>query len=402
VRFFYDSNNIQRIRNPMMKLHSGNFIAISWLKLAYAFFDNFNKYLNNDSSVLSFSGMLSDLDSVSYMKNFFNSCGANIFYADFFDVNADFRCNYLMNTMLVDLEKSTHFIFFCLNTRVESPILNSRLRKLSLLNENIKFYGFGLSGSYLNLPLVLYGNSLAKLCDILNYKSELCKDLLFSTYNYSIFNLEGPKKDGYMFLFGLSFFHVYNASYVFDCFKNWIDKNFVLNFAVVFPFVGYLSHFEVNGSYNNFLTNKRNFIYLNNVDDKNFLRTFIGSKNYIVYHGSFFCDGAENADLVVPLHSVFENDYKYINIEGRLRKSLTVLNCATNNITTEEFFRFLSIIQKIYLAHNYSVFNDFDKVFEYLKFIGVNVPVIKSDSLSANLHNNLVVPNATVNCSDQD
>jgi len=220
VRFFYDCNNIQRIANPMVKLHSGNFMAISWLKLAHIFFDNLNKHLNNDSSVLSFSGMLSDLDSVSYMRNFFNCCGANSFYADFFDVNADFRCNYLMNSMLVDLEKNTHFVFFSLNTRLESPILNSRLRKLSLLNDNIKFFGFGLNSSYLNLPVALYGNSFAKLCDILNYKSEFSRDLLFNSYNYSIFNLDAPKKDGYMFLFGLSFFQVRNASYVFDCFKN--------------------------------------------------------------------------------------------------------------------------------------------------------------------------------------
>jgi len=102
------------------------------------------------------------------------------------------------------------------------------------------------------------------------------------------------------------------------------------------------------------------------------------------------------------LHSVFENDYKYINIEGRLRKSLTVLNYNTSNVTTEEFFKFLSIIRKIYIAHNYSVFEDFDKVYEYFKFVNVGVPIIKNDSLLVNLHSNITVPNATVNSSDQD
>lgn len=381
VRFFYDSNNIQRIRNPMMRLESGNFITISWLKVAYLFFSNLNKHLDKDSSVLSFSGMLADLDSVSHIKSFFNSFGVNIFYADFIDVNADFRSNYLMNSMLVNLENNMHFVFFCLNTRLESPILNSRLRKLSLLNENIKFYGFGINSSYLNLPMSLYGNSVKKLIDILNFKSELCRDLLFKGYNYSIFNLNDIKREGYMFFFGLSFFQFYNGSYLFDVFKRWISINFVLNYAVVFPFVGYLSYFEINGSNNNFLTNKKNFIYLNNVDDKNFLKTFSKSKNYVVYHGSFFSDGAENADLLIPLHSVFENNYKYINIEGRIRKSLTVLNYNNNNITAEDFFKFLLIIRKTYLSHNYSNVNNLNQIVDYFKFVEPSIPFVRNESL---------------------
>jgi len=178
-----------------------------------------NEHLDADSSILSFSGMLADLDSVGHMKTFFNSFGANSFYADFMDVNADFRSNYLMNSMLVNLDSNTYFVFFCLNTRLESPILNSRLRKLSLLNDNIKFYGFGINSSYLNLPIMLYGNSVNKLIDILNFKSELCRDLLFKSYNYSIFNLEDVKRDGYMFFFGLSFFQFYKGSYLLDVFK---------------------------------------------------------------------------------------------------------------------------------------------------------------------------------------
>jgi NADH dehydrogenase/NADH:ubiquinone oxidoreductase subunit G len=159
----------------------------------------------------------------------------------------------------------------------------------------------------------------------------------------------------------------------------------------VFPFVGYLSFFEVNGSSNNFLTNKKNFIYLNNVDDKNFLRTFSTSKNYIVYHGSFFSEGAENADLIIPLHSVFENNYKYINIEGRLRKTLTVLNYNSNNITVEEFFKFLSIIRKTYLSHSYSNFDNLDNIIEYFKFLEKDAAANRNESLSFNLHTDVVL-----------
>jgi NADH dehydrogenase/NADH:ubiquinone oxidoreductase subunit G len=127
------------------------------------------------------------------------------------------------------------------------------------------------------------------------------------------------------------------------------------------------------------------------VDDKNFLKTFSKSKNYIVYHGSFFSDGAENADLILPLHSVFENNYKYINIEGRLRKTLTVLNYNNNNITVEELFKFLSIIRKTYLPHSYSNFDNLDRVVEYFKFIQKDTSITKNESLSFDLHNDVVL-----------
>jgi len=382
VRFFYDSNNLQRLKNPLMKLENGNYVVISWLKLAYLFFNNLNNYLDNDSSILSFSGILADIDSVIYIKSFFNNFGTEIFFADFIDVNSDFRNNYLLNNSLSNLEKNEIFIFICLNTRVESPILNSRLRKLSLLNDNIKFYGFGINSSYLNLPINLYGNSIKKLINILNFKSELCYDLLFNSYNYSIFNLNNNKKENYIFFFGLSFFQHYNGSILLDLFKLWINKNFYLNYSVVFPFVGYLSYFEINGSNNNFLINKKNFIYLNNIDEKNFLKIFNKSKNYIVYHGSFFTDGAENADLIIPSHSIFENNYKYINIEGKLRKSLRVLNYSSNNISTEDLFMFLSIIKKNYIKHNYSNINNFDKILNQFNFIEKNFIYSRNESFS--------------------
>jgi NADH dehydrogenase/NADH:ubiquinone oxidoreductase subunit G len=130
---------------------------------------------------------------------------------------------------------------------------------------------------------------------------------------------------------------------------------------------------------------------LNNVDDKNFIKTFSKCKNYIVYHGSFFSEGAENADLILPLHSVFENDYKYINIEGRLRKTLTVLNYNSNNVTVEELFKFLSIIGKTYLPNSYSNFNNFDKVIEYFKFVDKDVSTSKNESLSFDLHKDVVL-----------
>jgi hypothetical protein len=181
------------------------------------FFFNISKYLNNNSNILPFIGMLSDLNSVNSVKKFFNSIGSEILYSDFVSINSDFRDNFLLSNLLINLDNNLFFVFFSLNSRLESPILNSRLRKLYLLNDNLKFFGFGLNSSYLNLPINIYGNSFFNLVSILKNKISFNKNIIFNNYNFSIFNYF-IKKDKFIFFFGINFFF-YNSNLL-DVFKN--------------------------------------------------------------------------------------------------------------------------------------------------------------------------------------
>jgi hypothetical protein len=160
--------------------------------------------------------MLSDLNSVNSVKKFFNSIGTEIFYSDFVSVSSDFRDDFLLSSLLINLDNNLFFIFFCFNSRLESPVLNSRLRKLYLLNDSLKFFGFGLNNSYLNLPIFVYGNSLYNLLNILRNKISFVKDVIFNSYNFSIFN-SYIKKDKFIFFLGVNFFF---SSNLLNIFKN--------------------------------------------------------------------------------------------------------------------------------------------------------------------------------------
>jgi len=301
--------------------------------------------------------MFSDLKSVNSVKNFFNSIGSEVFYSDLIEINTDFRGNFLLNNLLINLDNNLVFTFFCLNTRLESPILNSRLRKLYLLNDSLKFYGFGVNNSYLNLPINIYGNSVFNLINIVKSKIVFNKELLFKFYNYSAFNIF-LKKDKFSFFFGIGFFYFFNSSNLLDLFKNLINNNFFSNVSIIFPFVGYLSFFEYNSGINKFLLNTKNFIYLSNIDDINFLNKFIKLNSYFIYNGSFFDEGAKLSNVVVPSFTFFENDYEYLNIEGRLRKSLRVLSSSYNLIEDFNFFNFLNIFKELYIIGNFSIFKN--------------------------------------------
>lgn len=369
VRFFYDSNNIQRLTNPLLKNELGNYIVIGWLRLFYLFFLNLLKSLSINSSVLPFVGMFNDLNSVSSLKKFFNSIGSDVFYSDFINIDVDFRENFMLNGLLINLENNFSFVFFCFNSRLESPILNSRLRKLYLLNDNLRFYGFGLNSSYLNLPIHLNGNSVYNLVSVLQSKFLFNKEVLFSSYNFSIFN-NFITRDKFVFFFGINFF--FNSSYLLDLFKQWIKLNFVFNISIIFPFVGYLSFFEINGGLNKFFFDKFNFFYLSNVDDQNFLNNIINVDSYTVYSGSFFENGARLANLIVPSHTFFESDYIYLNIEGRVRKSLRAVSSSNTLISDFNFFNFLKIFKDLYVKHNFSIFKNFFSIFKYFDFFSLN------------------------------
>jgi NADH dehydrogenase/NADH:ubiquinone oxidoreductase subunit G len=165
--------------------------------------------------------------------------------------------------------------------------------------------------------------------------------------------------------------------------------------------VGYINFFEINGSSNKFLVNKKNFVYLNNVDNKNFLKIFNNSKNYIVYHGSFYSDGAENADLIIPSHTVFEYDYKYLNVEGKLKKSMTVLNYPNNNISTEYLFKLLLAYRKAYLPDNFSIVNNFDQLIKQFKFDRNNtLKNLDNDAISKKNGELITVPHKNIKKED--
>lgn len=375
VRFFYDSNNVQRLYNPLYKNDLNNFVIIGWLRLFYLFFFNLTDYLKNDLNVSVFSGMFSDLKSFCSLKKFFNSIGSEVYYADFLNVNTDFREDYLMNDLLIRLDNNLNFVFFGLNSRLESPILNSRLRKLYLLNDNLMFYGFGVNSSYLNLPIKIFGNSLFNILDVLKSKFIFNKEVLFTSYSYSIFN-SFLKKTKFVFFFGISFFYVFNNFIFFNLFKQWVNINFFSKISVIFPFIGYLSFFEMSSNFNKFLINSNNFVYFSNVDDLNFLNLFKRFKNYIVYSGHFFDNGASVSNLIIPTYSFFESDFEFLNVEGKVLKSLRVLTSTDNLISEFNFFNFLKIFKNIYFCNNFSIFNNWTKILSYFDFFFLDFKIL--------------------------
>jgi hypothetical protein len=78
------------------------------------------------------------------------------------------------------------------------------------------------------------------------------------------------------------------------------------------------------------------------------------------------------SNLIIPSFTFFENDYFFLNIEGRLRKSLRVLTSNENLITESNLFNFLNIFKDLYIKNNFSIFKNFSLLFKYFDFLNLN------------------------------
>jgi predicted molibdopterin-dependent oxidoreductase YjgC len=76
--------------------------------------------------------------------------------------------------------------------------------------------------------------------------------------------------------------------------------------------------------------------------------------SFFVYTGNFFDNGANLSNLIIPNYTFFEDDFEFINIEGKIRKSLRVLTSNNNLISDFDFFNFLNIFKELYIENNFS------------------------------------------------
>lgn len=88
------------------------------------------------------------------------------------------------------------------------------------------------------------------------------------------------------------------------------------------------------------------------------MNSFNGLNYFSVYKGLFYDNGASVSNLIIPSFSFFERTTYYLNIEGKLRRSLRMLTSDKDLISDKELFFLLRVFKDLYLRHNYSFFKN--------------------------------------------
>jgi NADH-quinone oxidoreductase chain G len=379
VRFCYDGLKLQRILQPMVK-KSNFFLNCNWGDaidyIGGIFEDYYQKWEFGrltlidtlQSRLAIFHGSLVDLNTIAMIKNFLftiYSFEANrpkqklrpiFLYQRPFFFNSDFFENFTFGSSYKNLDLIDFLLTVNINLRLESPLLNLKIKRLSQ-KSNLIICSVGHVTS-LNFQCFSLGNNLSSFINILKGRNIICKNLVKSKHP--------------MVLIGEDFFYNKAGFEIFNHFYNSFKQIFNYKNAPKFIFqimpssVGLLHSLAANTNrqFKNIskFQKKRSHGYLclllntDSIQENfNFLQ-----KDFIVYMGHNGDVSLNNVDLILPVVNYLEKKSTYINMEGRVQTTQYLMEPPT--LAAEEWMIFASLFAYVFLP-SLNTYYDFDEIY---------------------------------------
>ena len=318
TRFHYDSVVRQRLLMPNIKI-SNNLTKSNWKtvlnNLWYFFYIN-NFILSKNIKFSYKGGELSDAQSLFMLKEFNNFFGIVNNNSDII-VNNDLRQNYLVKFKKVELLKSNLVILVGTNLRLESPLMNLRLRKL-FLKKKIFITSFG-STVNLTYNVKHLGLNIKNFINFVEGKSYFCNFFLRSN-NPVVFVGNNNSNN---------FFNVLNL-------LMFLKNNYKsdLSYGVINKDIGVITSNELNAINNNNLNyNLNNNLYTKNVNFEYLLNNYSlnNLNSFSVFQGHHWDNNLVNTNIILPSTLSFEKNSNYLSLEG-INRQLNVILPKEKNV----------------------------------------------------------------------
>lgn len=340
VRFNYDGLKIERLAFPMLKIKD-SFVSCSW-NFSYLYFvyllkfilcssnifvyrmfishlfnninssfikeDNyitiFNNFLSTTKLVVNnklvfnfFIGSLLDVYSIFLVKEFSKVVpGVSYFHFESNEIlpNSDFRKSYVFQESLVDIENSDLFLMSGINSKLDLPLLHTRIRKQLLSNVNSKLFYFGRYFETNSDQIKHCGIGIVSFLKLLSGKSFLSSYAMLSK---KISNISS-----------------YQSSELLNLFlKNSIFSFFSKNSDLI-----HVSELSLNNKNNVFSNSCNNINFFFNYNGT-FPVDLINNSNTVnVCFGHHANDVVMKSDLVFPINSFVEESSPFINLYGNV------------------------------------------------------------------------------------
>ncbi|CAG9326862.1 unnamed protein product [Blepharisma stoltei] len=306
-RHAYDGLKRQRINACLKKNPDGSYKDIYWQEAFEILASKINEVSGEE--ILGIIGEHMDLESVTAFRDLLYSLGCENIetVSNTIKISPDFRSNYLMNSKITGIEESDLILIVGANMKIESPVLNARIKKA--IRENDASVALIGTPDYLSYDYLHLGNSLDILHDIINKKHPFSKTLEKSKFPMIIVSsLLLQRNDGEA-INAL----IYELAQKFKMIQpenNWNGYN-VLHFNV-----GPISTLEVGITTDIETKVKPKFVYLLGADNYN--RDKIPDDAFAVYQGTHGDEGAYRANLILPGAAYTEKNASYVNTDGRV------------------------------------------------------------------------------------
>jgi hypothetical protein len=283
------------------------------------------------------------------------------------------------------LGESNVFLILGSNVRLESPILNSKLRRLYLdKKKKCFFFSVGLALNYLTFPVINIKNSSNFLVDLAESKTFFMRKLFIKDFlNSYILNFCDTCFSKSSILLGNSFMNRFDSTGLFKSlfyfFKSFSLFSSFLNFFPLSSHLGRITAADLGFSPGlNACFSKGNsaflktFMYFYKIDYFPVLK----KSTFLVSQGSFTNNAAftNKATLLLPSQIFAEQKQFFINLEGRIRTTKKAISSFNMVPSDYKVIFSLFLAGKFFLSSNFSILSNFYKL---LSFFG---SIIKYDS----------------------
>ena len=353
TRYACDGLLKQRLDKPL-KRENGKLIETTWDEVIKIISSKFKEIDTN--LIAGHVGDMASLETIYSFKSFLKKMGVKNyeFREKPFYLNPENKINYIFNSSIKNIEDSDCIVLVGTNPRHEATIVNARIRK-NFVSKKTPIFSFGNPGD-LTYDYKIIGNNTEDIRKFINKETKESDIFLKS------------KKP--LIIIGESALELKSGQYIFESLKKFLFKNNLINtnwnalniLAQNASTVGAidLGFFNINKN--------DNFNFFNNLKENKFkLLYFVGSDNldfdkndeFIIYQGSHGDRIAQMADVILPSPAYTEQNGLFINLEGRLQKSVKASYPLNNAKEDWKIFNLLSNeIKKENLFRNFKELND--------------------------------------------
>jgi len=317
TRFACDGLKRQRLDRPYVR-KKGKLVEASWQEAFDAISNKISK--SSGEKIAAIAGDLVDCESVHTLKILMDSLKSphTDCRQDGAAIDQSVRASYVFNTGIAGIEQADACLLIGVNTRIEAPLINARLRK-SQLQSGLKVANIGHvfeSG----FEMDQLGESPSILNDILEGKHEFSKVLESAQKPMLIIGMQPlSRKDGDAIL-ALS----KKIADKYGCVQETFNGFNVLHRAA--GRVGALDLGFVPGksgkSTRDILkaakSGKMDVVYLLGADEIDVTKL---KDSFVIYQGHHGDAGAHHADVILPGCAYTEKDATYVNTEGRVQRA---------------------------------------------------------------------------------
>lgn len=360
TRYFFEGLTKWRINIPLMKKND-IMVYISWIQAFYYFLLKvwFSSFFHKSSNLIFVNSLFVDYELIVTSKILIKKLGFLSFDKKLnININ-DYYLYYLNPNFFEQINNKKIFLFLGYNLRLESPILNIKLRKKSL-KDNVLYFTIG-SNFNDNLNSVMLGLNINTLIKYLQGKLKICNLILKNVkkLNNEIFNLSNLL-NLQMFLIGNNILNRVDNKNIFRIIEKYNNINILLYKNYSKNYSNYLSFFFFNFCINNLhysylkkgfnLGKNINILYVNLTSilyeefnlHKNINNIEILSKNDIfyllgidffklkdsifsVFQGHHINLDYLKVDLIFPSITFLEKSSNFLSIEGNLLQTNFIL-----------------------------------------------------------------------------